>query len=457
MQLLRVFVFSALGVLLSVVQGVSGAEPQGWQAGAARVSITPDTPVWMAGYAARTGPSDGVLTEIYVRAVAFKDANDHRLVMLAMDLIEIPDSLRKSILEVARKNHGLDPHELLLNVSHTHGGPMLSAKNVADWGIDAIWGRRAEDYVKDVVRKVDSALGESLSKMQTVTVSYSHARCGFAMNRRLKTSDGFRLGPNPDGVVDHDVPVLRIESQDGKLLGVVFGYACHNTALGPVPQLHGDYAGFAQEKLEQDHPETIALFLAGCGGDQDPSPRRHVDDARQNGLALASAVEGALAAAPVRLDAALSTTLETVPLAFASLPPRAELETRAKSGNGFVARHAQMILQNWPNAGDAPPDYRYPVQVATFGKTLSLIALGGEPMAEYAVRLKRELANDGRRVWVAGYSNLVNAYIPNRRVLAEGGYEGTEAIIYQSLPAPFRPELEDRIIESVHRQVQNAR
>jgi hypothetical protein len=377
--------------------------------------------------------------------------------MVALDLIEIPESLRKSILEVAKQNHGLDPRELLLNVSHTHGGPMLSAKNVADWGIDAIWGRRAEEYVKELVQKVDSAIGESLSKTQAVTVGYSRARCGFAMNRRLKTPDGFRLGPNPDGVVDHDVPVLRIETQDGKLLGVVFGYACHNTALGPVPQLHGDYSGFAQKKLEHDHPETVALFLAGCGGDQDPSPRRHLDDAQQNGLALASAVEGALAAAPVRLDATLSTTLETVPLAFAPLPPREELEARAKSGNGFVARHAQMILQNWPNPGDAPPDYRYPVQVATFGKTLTLIALGGEPMAEYAVRLKSELAKEGRRVWVAGYSNLVNAYIPNRRVLAEGGYEGTEAIIYQSLPAPFRPELEDRIIESVHRQVQNAR
>ena len=56
-------------------------------------------------------------------------------------------------------------------------------------------------------------------------------------------------------------------------------------------------------------------------------------------------------------------------------------------------------------------------------------------------------------VWVAGYSNLVHAYVPSRRVLLEGGYEGTEAVIYQSLPGPFGVELEDRIIESVHRQV----
>jgi hypothetical protein len=53
---------------------------------------------------------------------------------------------------------------------------------------------------------------------------------------------------------------------------------------------------------------------------------------------------------------------------------------------------------------------------------------------------------------VAGYSNRINAYLPSRRVLEEGGYEGTEAIIYQSLPAPFALDVEERVIESVMRQ-----
>jgi len=74
-------------------------------------------------------------------------------------------------------------------------------------------------------------------------------------------------------------------------------------------------------------------------------------------------------------------------------------------------------------------------------------------MAEYAVRLRSELAKPDRHIWVAGYSNLVNAYIPNRRVLREGGYEGTQAIIYQSLPAPFAEDIEERIFASVRRQL----
>lgn len=194
-----------------------------------------------------------------------------------------------------------------------------------------------------------------------------------------------------------------------------------------------------------------------CGGDQDPSPRRHQADAEQNGLALASAVEGALAAPPLPLGPRLSTSLETVPLAFADLPPRAELEARSGSGDGFVSRHARMILTNWPNPGDQPPDYKYPVQVVGLGGKLTLVALGGEPTVDYATRLKKELHRNDQPVWVAGYSNLVNAYVPSRRVLQEGGYEGMEAVIYQSLPASFRPELEDKIVESVHRQVKAAR
>ena len=58
---------------------------------------------------------------------------------------------------------------------------------------------------------------------------------------------------------------------------------------------------------------------------------------------------------------------------------------------------------------------------------------------------------------MAGYSNLVHAYVSTCRVLLEGGYEGTEAVIYQSLPGPFAVEVEDRIVESVHRQVHGLR
>ena len=69
------------------------------------------------------------------------------------------------------------------------------------------------------------------------------------MNRRLPTPKGYANSPNPDGPVDHDVPVLRVTDAEGKPRAVLFGYACHNTNMGDL-HFRGDYAGYAQEYLE---------------------------------------------------------------------------------------------------------------------------------------------------------------------------------------------------------------
>jgi len=47
-------------------------------------------------------------------------------------------------------------------------------------------------------------------------------------------------GDQPDGPVDHTVPVLAIERRDERW-GLVFGYACHNTTLpATFVSYHGD-------------------------------------------------------------------------------------------------------------------------------------------------------------------------------------------------------------------------
>jgi len=72
-----------------------------------------------------------------------------------------------------------------------------------------------------------------------------------------------------------------------------------------------------------------------------------------------------------------------------------------------------------------------------------LLALGGEVVVDYALRLRREA---GDNVWVFGYSNDVMAYIPSERVLKEGRYEGETSMVPYGQPGPWSPGLEDRII-----------
>ncbi|MDD3725314.1 MAG: hypothetical protein PHV83_07305, partial [Bacteroidales bacterium] len=44
-----------------------------WEIGVGKVKITPEFPMWMAGYASRTTPSEGVLHDLWAKAIVFQD------------------------------------------------------------------------------------------------------------------------------------------------------------------------------------------------------------------------------------------------------------------------------------------------------------------------------------------------------------------------------------------------
>ena len=90
----------------------------------------------------------------------------------------------------------------------------------------------------------------------------------------------------------------------------------------------------------------------------------------------------------------------------------------------------------------------YPVQVWRLGDNVLWVALGGEVVIDYNVRLKKELAGDAR-IWITGYANDVMAYIPSARVLKEGGYEADSSMIYYGFPTSWAPAIEDKIVAKV--------
>ncbi|MBN2593259.1 MAG: neutral/alkaline non-lysosomal ceramidase N-terminal domain-containing protein, partial [Sedimentisphaerales bacterium] len=431
------------------------AQQSNWKAGVASIVITPDESMWMAGYAARNKPSEGKLHNLHAKALVLEDEHGTRLVIVTVDLLGIPRQMRDWLAEHAKDSYKLEPQALLLNASHTHSGPVIREKKYSIYG-NTLYGLSPEQiqqnnkYVDKLQEKLLELIGKSIENMAPAKLGYTHARAGFAMNRRLPTERGFQNSPNPDGPVDHDVPVLRIDGEDGKLRAVLFGYACHNTTLSGY-EFCGDYAGFAQEYIEQAHPGTTAMFMAGCGGDQNPYPRggpNTLDYCKQHGRALANGVEAALAPRARPVTDPIRAAIDTVMLDFAPPPSHEQLEANAKSENKYVCRHSQVLLEELEKNGKIRTTYPYLVQVVRFGDDLTMVALAGEVVVDYSLRLKSELP--GQAVWVAAYSNDVFGYIPSVRVLKEGGYEAGDAMLYTDLPGPFAPSVEERIITKVH-------
>src|SRR5438105_2096029 len=102
-------------------------EPE-WKAGLAQVKITPESPVPLSGYAARTRPFEKVAADLYVKALVLEDRMGRRGVLVTSDLIGFPAAVAEPIAERIEKKTGLKREQILLNSSHTHAGPQLSLK-----------------------------------------------------------------------------------------------------------------------------------------------------------------------------------------------------------------------------------------------------------------------------------------------------------------------------------------
>jgi hypothetical protein len=206
-------------------------------------------------------------------------------------------------------------------------------------------------------------------------------------------------------------------------------------------------------ELEKRHPGAIALFWAGCGADQNPLPRRTVPLAEEYGRQLADAVDAALKAEQQPITGKLATHYREVAVPLGTLPTKEELETAATSKDKFVVARAKMLLEDLAVGKPLRSSYPYPVATWNLGPDVSWVILGGEVVVDYSLRLKSDL--NGTRTWVAGYANDVMAYIPSRRVLIEGGYEGGGAMVYYGLPTIWAPEIEEIIVKEAISQAQS--
>src|SRR5687767_4762053 len=285
----RLFVVQCAIAALMPIAPALAAE---WQAGFAAGRITPSTPVAMAGYASRDRPSEGVVTDLYAKALALSDSNGQRAVWITTDLIGLRGAVTEETLRRVVERTGLTRHQLLINSSHTHTGPAIAETDTSAYGIRDEAAANMRAYRRMLQDRIVEVVEQALARMEPVELSYGTGVVPFVMNRREFTRDrGVILGVNPRGVADRTMPLLKIATADGKTRAVVFGAATHNTTLtGDEYRITGDYAGFAQEYVQKQLPGVQAMFVLGFAGDANPYPRGTLDLARQHGETLGKEV-----------------------------------------------------------------------------------------------------------------------------------------------------------------------
>jgi neutral ceramidase len=410
-----------------------------WKAGAAAVPITPTEAMWLAGWAARREPSRRKAMELFAKALALEDSTGRRVLIITADLLAIPRGLADKVAAKIQSQWQLPRECILFNASHTHTAPEVRPDKVPFFEIPPQFADKIAPYVESLENLWPQLADRALQQLQPAHLRVAHARVQFAVNRRPQG------GPN-----DPEVQILQAVAPEGKMIAILFGLACHNLTLPPsFCEYHGDYAGVAQHLLEQQFPGSTALFLSGAGADQDPSPRGTAELVEGHGKELAEAVASALQTTGNFILSRLHAVFEQVGLDFEPLPPKEVLELDAQSNDLPKARKAKFLLHAIERAERQPKQYPCPVQVFNIGEEVLLVALGGEPLVEYALNIKREFPD--RTVWVAGYSNDGFGYLPTRRVLREGGYEGVRSLYWSAFPSSFTEATEEKIMSAVRR------
>ena len=443
----------ACGLFAACEIDAAGTE---WRVGLARAKITPEEPIAMSGYGDRV--SQGVLDDLYAKAVVLEDRHGQRALLVTADLLFFRAPFADRLCQEIGQKTGLKRGQIQLNASHTHAGPVFGIRDPDRFQLTEPQRQVVDAYTNKLQGQLVELAVSAVADLKPARLSWGKGEAGdFVMNRRLIDEQGkWRgMGPNPKGPVDRDVPVLRIDGPDGRLRALVFGCACHCVTLdGGNRKISGDYAGFAQRQIEQQHPGVQAVFVAGCGADANTHPRGGPDQeelVRRHGKTLAREVCRVAAGPMEPIRGPLRVRLDWTDLPLDDSRSREELEKLANSGSRWHARNAKGMLATLDRGEPLPEHYRAPFALWQFGSDLTWVGLPGEAGADYVTML-REALGPGP-LWTTAYANESFGYLPTTKILAEGGHETIGLTLDIGL---FAPGVENVVVAAVRRLARDA-
>ncbi len=435
------------------------------KAGFAEVDITPLPGMSCTSFVEPR--NDKVKTPFSVTAAVFSDGAKS-VAMVGIDGIVIQGRIYEAALAQVRKQTSLDT--LLCAASHTHsGGPTID-----NWAGDEEIFQKIEDlspeiralgllrnvsiassdnsgdqemnikYLKTLEDAIVDAVIQAMGKLTEVRFILGKAIVeDVGYNRRIRMKDGFTVTHpgvlNPDSVdyagpVDKELVAMAAVNSEGKVLGVVFNFACHAT-VDCEGGFSADYPYYARETIRKMiGAETVPVFLNGCCGDvtqidnlSGKPCRRGGDWSKILGQRVGFAAVDAIASGKPESFDSLEIKTEKLTLTYREPSPKeyaaAVAESNKPPGIGYNKRWWAMgkVIMNWIRK--FRPDIPCELNVVKIGnlvicstpaETFCATGLAVKAASPFPFTMMSELTNG----WI-GYLPTADVFGPNG-----GGYEG---------------------------------
>jgi hypothetical protein len=366
-------------------------------AGAAKVEITPPVggPLW--GYAARhDAPSVGVLDPLYARAVVLA-AGKTRIAIVSLDLGRAPTrestaAIRKRVKAAAGIDH------LFLVASHTHHGPVLELER---------WPDARAPYVRALEQKITGIIVEAAKNLRPARFGVAAREVGWNRNRDSR---------RPDGPVDRELIVMRVEDRAGKPIAHVVNFAAHPTMHDArLLKLSADYPG-ALAGLVEKETGGPCLFLQGAAGDLSTN-RGQAKTPEDFGKAVGR--EALKLAGTIRCEIGAEASLQAREHDF-KLAKRIDLSDALVRTALNVAFFKELVDFYEREYRDG---VRPHLTTAVVAGKIGLVGVSGEFFCGHSLSLKKRARLE--HLLFLGYCNDYQQYFPTIEAVAEGGY-GTE-------------------------------
>jgi hypothetical protein len=255
-------------------QGPRDCAPSGLFAGAARADISPPLGIAQMNWGAATHiESIGIDSAgLFATAIALSNGGKTQ-VIVSVDLADVAEEFARPVIERAATLTGVDPDHILLNASHTHSGARARAGQGPS-GEDLTQYREVvERYKAQVADKIVGAIVAAYRSRQPAHIHGGRGAGTINISRRFRAGahGPAAVGRNPEGFVDRELVVFRVDDARGTPLAILVNFQAHPTVLGYANKvISPDFIGAMRSTIESAFPGSLCLFLQGAAGDQGP-------------------------------------------------------------------------------------------------------------------------------------------------------------------------------------------
>ena len=401
------------------------------RAGVGRANITPYVGAFLAGFGGRDHGCEGVHDELHAKALVVA-SGETAAAIVACDLIGLTADSIAAVRERVEKATGIPGGHVMVACTHTHSGPTTGV--LRHPGLDA-------ELVHVTERKIAGAVEIAWRSMGEASLGSGKGRARIGVNRRERKPEGnVAIGKNPEGPIDPDVGVVRVDGADGRPMAVVLNHACHPVVFGGGNYLvSADYPGQAARMVESVYPGCTCLCLTGACGDVNPIVVGGTEeDVRRLGTFLGSEAVKVVETVRPAAEAAVAVAGAVAEAPVASLPSAEEardtiekqtrlLDEQLERGEITRERYDCDWQRGW--ARDVMSEYGKVDRLRARELELQAVRLGdavvlgipGEVFVEIGLAVKA--ASPFPRTLVTECTNGNVGYIQTAAAFEEGGYE----------------------------------